>query len=86
LRTERPFTPLPVPGIMPNRRTKDALWRTTFPDRSMVAMAMGVLLKKRAKRTSAARWPSSTSSPGERLRTRLRDDPARPSGPKETRW
>ena len=30
--------------------------------RSTVAIATGVLLKKRAKRTSAARWPSSTSS------------------------
>ena len=34
------------------------------PCRSTVAMAIGVLLKKRAKRTSAARCPSSTSSPG----------------------
>ena len=41
-------------------------------------MAIGVLLKNRAKRTSAARWPSSTSSPGERLSTSVREAPGLP--------
>ena len=52
----------PVRGRVPKSLVNGALAWTIRPARSTVAMAMGVLLKKRAKRTSAARWPSSTST------------------------
>ena len=49
------------------------------PLRSIAAIAIGVLLKKRVKRTSAARSASETSSPGLRLRTSVRVAPGAPS-------
>ena len=68
--------PAATPG---NMRRKGALVRPMRPLRSIAAMAIGVLLKKRAKRTSAARSASDTSSPGERLSTTVRVAPGAPS-------
>ena len=65
--------------MSPNRRANGPLVRAMRPLRLMVAMASGVLLKKRAKRTSAARWPSATSSPAERFSTSVREAPGAPS-------
>ncbi len=56
-----------------------ALVRRIAPLRSTVAMASGVLLKKRAKRTSAARSVSETSAPWLRSSTSVRELPGRPS-------
>ena len=55
------------------------------PERSTVAIAIGVLLKKRMKRTSAARC-ASCFSPRARLSTSVRDGPGVPSAPNATLW
>ena len=52
------------------------------PEPSSDAMAIGVELKKRAKRTSAARRSSAGSSPGARLITSVRDGPGTRSSAK----
>ena len=84
---ERPSPLAPVRGSMPNSRAKAALERSDAPCAvDAWRWRSGVALKKRAKRTSAARCPSSTSSPGERLRTSVREAPGVPSWPKATRW
>ncbi len=69
----------------PNSCAKAALERVITPRASTDAMAIGVELKKRAKRTSAARRSSAGSSPGARLITRVRDEPGTPSCEKATR-
>ncbi len=56
------------------------------PAPSSDAIAMGVELKKRAKRTSAARRSSAGSSPGARLITSVRDGPGMRSSAKAMRW
>ena len=65
--------------------TKRALVSAIRPSRSTEAIAIGVLLKKRAKRISAMR-PASRSSPGRMSRTSVRDAPIVPSGATGTRW
>ena len=58
------------------RRAKAAFGRRSAPDASTAAMATGVELKIRAKRTSAARRSSAPFvSPGARLMTIERDGP-----------
>ncbi len=73
-------------GTVPNSRVNEALARAIRPLLSSVAMAIGELLRKRARRTSAARCGSSVSAPAERLITKVRDEPGLPSLPKATRW
>ena len=60
-------------------RAKAALERRMTPLASTEAIAIGVELKKRAKRTSAARRSSAFSSPGARLMTSVREAPGVPS-------
>ena len=69
------FSPSPAP---PNRRTKLALLLPILPAPSMVAIATGALLKKRAKRTSASRNGSLAVSRA-RLNTSVREAPGVPS-------
>src|SRR5215831_5742479 len=61
------------------RRANAELGRNTDPAESTAAIATGVELKMRAKRTSAARRSSPLMSPGARLITRERDGPGAPS-------
>ena len=66
-------------------RAKAALGRRTAPAASTAAIATGVELKMRAKRTSAARRSSSPLiSPGARLITSDREGPGAPSLEKAT--
>ena len=60
-------------------RAKAAFDRKMTPSESTEAIAIGVELKKRAKRTSAARRSSAFSSPGARLITSVREGPGEPS-------
>ena len=61
-------------------------WRAArAPSAPTEAIAIGVELKKRAKRTSAARKSSPASSPGARLSTSVREAPGSPALEKATR-
>ena len=66
-------------------RANSALVRAILPALSTVAIAIGVLWKKRMKRTSAARCGSLPSSRA-RLSTSVREAPGAPSAPKATLW
>ena len=66
-------------------RAKAPLARSTPPSAATEAIAIGVELKKRAKRTSAARRSSPASSPGAWLSASVRDGPGRPALEKATR-
>ena len=72
---------LPRCSALWNSRANSGLVRTTPPSRSTVAIAIGVLWKKRMKRISAARCGSVPSSRA-RLRTSVREAPGVPSAPK----
>ena len=56
-----------------------------LPGRSTVAIAIGVLWKKRMKRTSASRCGSEPWSRA-RLSTSVREAPGAPSAPNATLW
>ena len=85
-RIERPSagsaSPLSTPCC---RRANSALARAIVPLLSTVAIAIGVLWKKRMKRTSAARCGSAPSSRA-RLSTSVREAPGAPSAANATLW
>ena len=71
----------------PGRQTrKGAVGSPHAPFASTVAIAIGVELKMRAKRTSAARKSSPVVSLGPRSSTSVREGPGRPSLENATRW